>query len=48
MSFSDNTRRPDGFGEMVYFWPDLAQGFRKVYRVLKPDGTFFMKLTKPE
>ena len=29
MSFSDNTRRPDGFGEMVYFWPDLAQGFRR-------------------
>ena len=48
MSFSDNTRRPYGFDGMVYFWPDLAQSFREVYRVLKPDGTFFMKLTKPE
>ena len=26
--------------ETVYFWPDLAQNFREVYRVLKPGGTF--------
>ena len=25
--------------ETVYFWPDLPQCFRDVYRVLKPDGT---------
>ena len=28
--------------ETVYFWPDLPQGFREVYRVLKPDGTFLI------
>ena len=27
--------------ETVYFWPELAQNFREVYRVLKPGGTFF-------
>ena len=26
--------------ETVYFWPDLLQCFREVYRVLKPGGTF--------
>ena len=25
--------------ETVYFWPELAQNFREVYRVLKPGGT---------
>ena len=24
--------------ETVYFWPELAQNFREVYRVLKPGG----------
>ena len=28
--------------ETVYFWPDLAQNFREVYRVLKPGGVFFI------
>lgn len=28
--------------ETVYFWPDLAQSFREVYRVLQPGGTFFI------
>ena len=28
--------------ETVYFWPELAQNFREVYRVLKPDGIFFI------
>jgi len=28
--------------ETVYFWPDLLQSFREVYRVLKPDGKFFI------
>ena len=27
--------------ETVYFWPELAQNFREVYRVLKPGGIFF-------
>ena len=26
--------------QTVYFWPDLAQNFREVYRVLKPGGIF--------
>ena len=30
MSFSDNTRRPDGFGEMVYFLAGFGPGL--------PDG----------
>ena len=28
--------------ETVYFWPELAQNFREVYRVLKPGGTFLI------
>ena len=28
--------------ETVYFWPDLAQSFREVNRVLKPGGTFLI------
>ena len=26
--------------ETVYFWPELVQNFREVYRVLKPGGIF--------
>ena len=28
--------------ETVYFWPELLQSFREVYRVLKPGGSFFI------
>ena len=28
--------------ETVYFWPDLPQCFREVYRVLKPSGNFLI------
>lgn len=28
--------------ETVYFWPDLAQSFREILRVLKPGGTFLI------
>ena len=28
--------------ETIYFWPDLPQCFREVYRVLKPSGTFLI------
>ena len=28
--------------ETVYFWPDLPECFREVYRVLKPGGTFLI------
>lgn len=28
--------------ETIYFWPDIPQDFREVYRVLKPGGTFLI------
>lgn len=28
--------------ETVYFWPELPQSFREVWRVLKPGGTFLV------
>lgn len=28
--------------ETVYFWPDLSESFREIYRVLKPGGTFLI------
>ena len=28
--------------ETVYFWPDLPQCFREIYRVMKPGGTFLI------
>lgn len=28
--------------ETVYFWPSLLHCFKEVYRVLKPNGTFFI------
>ena len=28
--------------ETIYFWPELPQCFREVYRVLKPGGTFLI------
>lgn len=28
--------------ETVYFWTDLSQSFREIYRVLKPGGTFLI------
>lgn len=28
--------------ETVYFWPDLAQAFQQVFRVLKPGGNFLV------
>ncbi len=28
--------------ETVYFWPELLQSFREVYRVLKPNGVFMV------
>ena len=32
--------------ETVYFWPELVQNFREVYRVLKPGGVFFSSAMK--
>ena len=28
--------------ETIYFWPDLAQAFAQVFRVLKPNGRFLL------
>lgn len=28
--------------ETIYFWPDISQSFREVYRVLKEDGAFMI------
>ena len=28
--------------ETVYFWPDLLQSFKEIYRVLKSGGTFLI------
>ena len=40
MVFADNWFDTITAFETVYFWPDLPQCFREVYRVLKPGGTF--------
>lgn len=28
--------------ETIYFWPDVEQGFREVWRILKPGGMFMV------
>ena len=40
--FADNWFDAVTAFETVYFWPDLPQCFREVYRVLKPGGTFLI------
>ena len=42
MVFADNWFDTITAFETVYFWPDLPQCFREVYRVLKPGGTFLI------
>ena len=42
MMFADNWFDAVTAFETVYFWPDLPQCFREVYRVLKPGGIFFI------
>ena len=42
MMFADTVFDAVTAFETVYFWPDLPQCFREVYRVLKPGGTFFI------
>ena len=42
MMFADNWFDAVTAFETVYFWPDLPQCFREVYRVLKPGGTFLI------
>ena len=42
MMFADNWFDAVTAFETVYFWPDLLQCFREVWRVLKPGGTFFI------
>lgn len=38
--FKDNTFEVITASETIYFWPNLKQNFKEVYRVLKPGGTF--------
>ena len=40
--FADNWFDAATAFETVYFWPDLPQCFREVYRVLKPGGAFLI------
>ena len=40
--FADNWFDAATAFETVYFWPDLPQCFREVYRVLKPGGIFLI------
>ena len=42
MMFADSRFDAATAFETVYFWPDLPQYFREVYRVLKPGGTFLI------
>ena len=42
MIFADNWFDAVTAFETVYFWPDLPQYFREVYRVLKSGGTFLI------
>ena len=42
MMFADNWFDAVTAFETVYFWPDLPQCFREVYRVLKPGATFLI------
>jgi len=42
MIFADNWFDAVTAFETVYFWPDLPQCFREVYRVLKPGGKFLI------
>ena len=40
--FADNWFDAVTAFETVYFWPDLPQCFREIWRVLKPGGTFLI------
>lgn len=38
LPYSDNTYDVATAIETVYFWPDVTEGFRQIFRVLKPGG----------
>ena len=42
LTFPDQTFELVTAFETVYFWPELTESFREIYRVLKPGGTFFI------
>lgn len=42
LPFEDESFNCASAFETVYFWPDLAEAFTEVFRVLKPGGRFFI------
>ncbi len=42
MSFADESFDLAAAFETIYFWPDIAESFAQVFRVLKNGGTFFI------
>ncbi len=42
LSFADDSFDLAAAFETIYFWPDIAESFAQVHRVLKNGGTFFI------
>ena len=42
LPFADNSFQYISAFETIYFWPEIAESFKEIYRVLKSDGNFFI------